>query len=144
MSIWSLPETLYVKSQVWSLCIGDTVHWLFLDTPEPNSQFSSKYVCISIGPETEENPSERSNPDEEELEVSLSASSPKRFKPSKPEQESYGPEESESETADFSEKFKMSSSPEELKDVQISLEGRELWDRFNELGTEMIITKSGR
>ncbi|KXJ24557.1 T-box transcription factor TBX20 [Exaiptasia diaphana] len=38
----------------------------------------------------------------------------------------------------------ISSSPEELKDVQVSLEGRDLWERFNELGTEMIITKSGR
>ena len=28
--------------------------------------------------------------------------------------------------------------------IDVILEGKELWDRFNELGTEMIITKAGR
>ncbi|XP_046853638.1 T-box transcription factor TBX20-like isoform X2 [Xenia sp. Carnegie-2017] len=28
--------------------------------------------------------------------------------------------------------------------IEVILEGKELWDRFNELGTEMIITKAGR
>ncbi|KAI8504453.1 T-box transcription factor tbx20 [Branchiostoma belcheri] len=32
----------------------------------------------------------------------------------------------------------------ELKNVQCKLESKELWDKFHELGTEMIITKSGR
>lgn len=32
----------------------------------------------------------------------------------------------------------------ELARVTCRLEGKELWDRFNDLGTEMIITKSGR
>lgn len=32
----------------------------------------------------------------------------------------------------------------ELKNIKVELEGRDLWERFNELGTEMIITKSGR
>lgn len=39
------------------------------------------------------------------------------------------------------------ASPEFLQDLEgvtATLESRELWDRFNELGTEMIITKSGR
>ena len=29
-------------------------------------------------------------------------------------------------------------------DPKIELEGKELWDRFHQLGTEMVITKSGR
>ena len=33
---------------------------------------------------------------------------------------------------------------EDLESVTATLESRDLWDRFNELGTEMIITKSGR
>lgn len=32
----------------------------------------------------------------------------------------------------------------ELANVQCHLEVKELWERFNELGTEMIITRSGR
>ncbi|XP_025987790.1 T-box transcription factor TBX20 [Solenopsis invicta] len=32
----------------------------------------------------------------------------------------------------------------ELTDVQCHLETKELWDKFNDLGTEMIITKTGR
>ena len=30
------------------------------------------------------------------------------------------------------------------KDISVKLENEELWRRFNELGTEMIITKTGR
>ena len=33
---------------------------------------------------------------------------------------------------------------EDLSSIQCHLETKELWDKFNELGTEMIITKSGR
>lgn len=33
---------------------------------------------------------------------------------------------------------------EELRGVTCHLETKELWDKFNELGTEMIITKTGR
>lgn len=33
---------------------------------------------------------------------------------------------------------------EELRNVECHLETKELWDKFNELGTEMIITKTGR
>lgn len=33
---------------------------------------------------------------------------------------------------------------EELKHVVCHLETKDLWDKFNELGTEMIITKTGR
>ncbi|KAL5021760.1 hypothetical protein ScPMuIL_000915 [Solemya velum] len=45
-------------------------------------------------------------------------------------------------------KTECDSSPEpeqtELSDVKCRLETKELWEKFNELGTEMIITKSGR
>lgn len=37
-----------------------------------------------------------------------------------------------------------SCNSEELKDVECHLETKELWDKFNDLGTEMIITKTGR
>ena len=30
------------------------------------------------------------------------------------------------------------------KDIKVTLEGRELWQKFHEIGTEMIITKAGR
>ncbi|OWR44554.1 putative T-box transcription factor TBX20 [Danaus plexippus plexippus] len=35
-------------------------------------------------------------------------------------------------------------SSEEMRHIQCHLETKELWDKFNELGTEMIITKTGR
>lgn len=35
-------------------------------------------------------------------------------------------------------------SCEELRNVTCHLETKDLWDKFNELGTEMIITKTGR
>ena len=31
-----------------------------------------------------------------------------------------------------------------LRNIMVDLEGKELWERFSELGTEMIITKAGR
>ncbi|VVD01694.1 unnamed protein product, partial [Leptidea sinapis] len=34
-------------------------------------------------------------------------------------------------------------SSEEMRHIQCHLETKELWDKFNELGTEMIITKTG-
>lgn len=33
---------------------------------------------------------------------------------------------------------------DDLRPVQCHLETKELWDKFNDLGTEMIITKTGR
>lgn len=33
---------------------------------------------------------------------------------------------------------------DELRNITVDLEGKELWERFSELGTEMIITKAGR
>lgn len=35
-------------------------------------------------------------------------------------------------------------SRQELENIRVELEGRELWERFSVLGTEMIITKAGR
>lgn len=77
---------------------------------------------------------------EEEDDPSNGYPSPKRFKgfegsPLTNDEELKGNEKS---------KTKISNSPEELRDVDVTLEGRDLWERFNELGTEMIITKSGR
>ena len=41
--------------------------------------------------------------------------------------------------------FEMSeSSCPELESIECHLETKELWDKFHELGTEMIITKTGR
>ena len=41
--------------------------------------------------------------------------------------------------------FEMSeSSCPELEGIECHLETKELWDKFHELGTEMIITKTGR
>lgn len=37
-----------------------------------------------------------------------------------------------------------SCNAEDLRPVQCHLETKELWDKFHELGTEMIITKTGR
>ncbi len=37
-----------------------------------------------------------------------------------------------------------SSGSKELANVQCVLETKDLWDKFHELGTEMIITKTGR
>lgn len=52
----------------------------------------------------------------------------------------------ESSTDDKCMESPVSSSEvaEDLSSVRATLESRDLWDRFNELGTEMIITKSGR
>ena len=40
--------------------------------------------------------------------------------------------------------LKPKCNSEELLHVDCYLETKELWDKFNELGTEMIITKTGR
>lgn len=31
-----------------------------------------------------------------------------------------------------------------VDDPKVTLEGKELWEKFHKLGTEMVITKSGR
>ena len=36
------------------------------------------------------------------------------------------------------------NSKDDLRNITVDLEGKELWERFSELGTEMIITKAGR
>ena len=40
--------------------------------------------------------------------------------------------------------LKPKCNSEELLNIDCYLETKELWDKFNELGTEMIITKTGR
>lgn len=94
----------------------------------------SIYSIYFIGAETIRKTSECGFDDEE------SEPLPKRFRPSESDDSSNSDRENDQEK----QTTKISSSPEELKDVQVSLEGRDLWERFNELGTEMIITKSGR
>lgn len=37
-----------------------------------------------------------------------------------------------------------SCNSDDLRPIQCHLETKELWDKFHELGTEMIITKTGR
>lgn len=34
--------------------------------------------------------------------------------------------------------------PESEREVRMELQGSDLWNRFHEIGTEMIITKAGR
>jgi len=41
-------------------------------------------------------------------------------------------------------RLRTSCNSDELRDVECRLETKELWDKFNDLGTEMIITKTGR
>ena len=38
----------------------------------------------------------------------------------------------------------LSASSPSNKKISVKLENEDLWKRFNELGTEMIITKTGR
>ena len=40
--------------------------------------------------------------------------------------------------------LKPKCNSEDLMNIDCFLETKELWDKFNELGTEMIITKTGR
>jgi T-box transcription factor tbx20, putative len=44
----------------------------------------------------------------------------------------------------FAEALKTKCNSEELSRIDCHLENKDLWDKFNQLGTEMIITKSGR
>lgn len=53
-------------------------------------------------------------------------------------------ERSSPEPAPKTPKIVGSCNCDDLKPVQCHLETKELWDRFHELGTEMIITKTGR
>ena len=74
------------------------------------------------GPDSSEEPKKSPNPD--------SSSSPSKAKKKLKEEKP---------------KFlKPKCNAEELLHVDCFLETKELWDKFNELGTEMIITKTGR
>ena len=98
----------------------------------------TKFLFLFVSVETTERTSGCGLSDEEG--ITESCPSPKRFKPSEDLPDDKDPEQDNKEKHPANE----SSFPAELRDVQVSLEGRDLWDRFNELGTEMIITKSGR
>lgn len=41
-------------------------------------------------------------------------------------------------------RLRTSCNSDDLRDVECRLDTKELWDKFNDLGTEMIITKTGR
>ncbi|XP_071649950.1 uncharacterized protein [Temnothorax longispinosus] len=47
-------------------------------------------------------------------------------------------------TDEKKQRLRTSCNSDELRDVECQLETKDLWDKFNELGTEMIITKTGR
>ncbi|EFN79307.1 T-box protein H15 [Harpegnathos saltator] len=47
-------------------------------------------------------------------------------------------------TEDTKVRLKTSCNSDELRDVECHLETKDLWKKFNSLGTEMIITKTGR
>lgn len=47
-------------------------------------------------------------------------------------------------TDERKQRLRTSCNSDELRDVECHLETKELWDKFNDLGTEMIITKTGR
>jgi hypothetical protein len=42
------------------------------------------------------------------------------------------------------ERKELEEGGEEEEDPRVMLEGRDLWDQFHSIGTEMVITKSGR
>lgn len=52
--------------------------------------------------------------------------------------------ESSSNTDERRQRLRTSCNSDELRDVECHLETKDLWDKFNDLGTEMIITKTGR
>ncbi|XP_039768371.1 T-box transcription factor TBX22 [Ornithorhynchus anatinus] len=56
--------------------------------------------------------------------------------------ESQGEEEERPKAEDST--AAVASGGEEREDIQVELQGSELWKRFYEIGTEMIITKAGR
>lgn len=47
-------------------------------------------------------------------------------------------------TDEKKQRLRTTCNSDELRDVECQLETKELWDKFNDLGTEMIITKTGR
>jgi len=51
---------------------------------------------------------------------------------------------SEVQTYNIATKNSMSPGGYALENIECRLEAKQLWDKFHELGTEMIITKSGR
>jgi T-box protein 20 len=64
-----------------------------------------------------------------------SLSSDSAFSTPKPDDDLASPESVSAES---------SSGSKNMVDIHCRLETKELWDKFHDLGTEMIITKSGR
>lgn len=69
--------------------------------------------------------------------------------PRKGDTPSFNNVKTETQDADDVDVVTTTSSPtpdccKELAEVECRLETKELWDKFHELGTEMIITKTGR
>ena len=63
---------------------------------------------------------------------------------SEKDSESSQPSQKKKKKEDKPKFLKPKCNSEELLHIDCYLETKELWDKFNELGTEMIITKTGR
>uniref|UniRef100_A0A182K537 T-box domain-containing protein n=1 Tax=Anopheles christyi TaxID=43041 RepID=A0A182K537_9DIPT len=68
-----------------------------------------------------------------------SATSPTRTTGSPSDEERLTPEPAQSKSTIVG-----SCNCDEMRPIQCHLETKELWDKFHDLGTEMIITKTGR
>ena len=79
---------------------------------------------------------------DEEVDVEQWSDNEDSKKPEKSESPSPTPKKKRKE--DKPKFLKPKCNSEELMHVDCYLETKELWDKFNELGTEMIITKTGR
>ena len=79
---------------------------------------------------------------DEEVDVEQWSDNEDSKKPEKSEIEPSTPKKKRKE--DKPKFLKPKCNAEELLNVDCYLETKELWDKFNELGTEMIITKTGR
>lgn len=78
------------------------------------------------------------------LNTSTASSVGRSTPPRSPSSDGEGSERLTPEPAPKAPKIVGSCNCDDLKPVQCHLETKELWDRFHDLGTEMIITKTGR
>lgn len=79
--------------------------------------------------------------------ASSSGSQHEDARPASSERSTPSPTSSTKETAGpnpYADNLKGRCNCDDLARVECHLENKDLWDKFNELGTEMIITKSGR
>lgn len=82
--------------------------------------------------------------DRKDGKIKMAASSPGRRVPSQHSKDALCADKEDSSTVKEEKQGMLSYGSEELSEVQCRLETKELWDKFHELGTEMIITKTGR